>query len=139
MRQVQEEELSALLDGELDSQRAEEVRALVQADPALREQLDALAMLDARLWRAGAQAAFSPEISFSAGAVSEAPAWHWPAGLVVVLALIVVRLLPKLVELPIFGIGLQLAAFAAIVLIIIGMTRESEPLVNSAFGKGVGA
>jgi anti-sigma factor RsiW len=54
MKKVQEEELSALIDGELSPQRAEEVRLMVQADPALRAQFAVLGKFDAQLWRAGA-------------------------------------------------------------------------------------
>lgn len=139
MRQVQDEELSALLDGELDPRRAEEVRALIQADPALRAEFDTLAKLNAQLSVAAEQMAFMPEVSFSATATSKTPSWHWGAGLAVVLALVVVRLLPKFVEQPVFGIGVQLAVCAAIAIIVLGMARESEPLASPAFTKGIGS
>lgn len=136
MREVQEEELSALLDGELDPQRVNEVRTLIQSDPGLRMQLDALTKLDARLRRLGKQAAFSPDVSFSAEGVSETPAWQWLTGTAVVLLLITVRLLPKLVELSLFGLALQLAACAAMVFIIIRMAREAEPSRTPTLGAG---
>jgi anti-sigma factor RsiW len=139
MRQVEEYELSALLDGELDPQRAEEVRACIESDPALREQFNALKQLDARLRRTAEQARFVPEIAFPAEPAGEAPAWQWAAGLAVVTALIGVRLLPKLVELAVFGLALQLAACAAIAFVVIGMAREPQPLAIPAFGKGIGA
>jgi|GEM_PF-2685452 len=139
MRQVEEYELSALLDGELDPQRAEEVRACIDSDPALREQFNALNQLDARLWRTAEQARFMPEISFSAEPAGEMPAWQWAAGLAVVVALIGVRLLPKLVELAAFGLALQLAACGAIAFVVIGMAGEREQLAAPAFGKGIGA
>lgn len=135
MRQVQKEELSALLDGELSPQRAEEVRARIEADPALREQFDALVHLDARLRRAIEQVAFIPNVVLSIGRASEIPAWHWPAGIVVVLVLIGTRLLPKLAELPLFGVGVQVAACAAISFIVVRMAREAESLATSGFGK----
>ena len=53
MTQVREEELSALLDGELEARRAEEVRASIAADPALRDEFAALARLHAGLTNAG--------------------------------------------------------------------------------------
>jgi anti-sigma factor RsiW len=139
MRQVRDEELSALLDGELDSQRAEEVRACIEADPALREQFNALMQLDARLCRAAERARFMPDITFSAAPVRETAAWHWPAGLAGVAALVGIRLLPKLVELPLFGLALQLAACGAIAFIVIRMAREPEPVAIPALGKGTGA
>jgi anti-sigma factor RsiW len=139
MRQVEEYELSALLDGELDPQRAAEVRACIESDPALRQQFDALTQLDVRLRRSAEQARFMPEIAFPAEPAREAPAWQWAAGLAVVVALIGVRLLPKLIELAVFGLALQLAACAAIAFVVIGMAREREPLAVPAFGKGIGA
>lgn len=139
MRQVRDEELSALLDGELDPQRAEEVRACIEADPALREQFSALTQLDARLCRAAEQARFMPDITFSAAPVRTTAAWQWPAGLAAVVALVGIRLLPKLVELPLFGLALQLAACGAIAFIVIRMVREPEPLAIPALGKGIGA
>lgn len=138
MRQVQDEELSALLDGELDWQRAEEVRALIQADPALRQEFEALGNLHSRLLRVGEQAAFTPDL-VPADAVGETPAWEWAAGISVVLSLITVRLLPKLVELSLLGVGLHLAACAAIVVFIIGRAREPQPLTAPALPGGTGA
>jgi anti-sigma factor RsiW len=139
MRQVRDEELSALLDGELDPRRAEEVRALIQADPALRAEFDALAQLDSRLSAAAAETAFTPEVSFPESETSGSPAWQWGAGLAVVVALIIIRLLPKVVELPLFGIGLQLAACAAIAIVVLAMARESEPLASPGVTKGIGS
>ena len=131
MKQIQDEELSALLDGELDAQRAEEVRARIKADPALRKEFDALARLDQRLSYAAEQAAFLPELSFPEKAGTERPAWHWKAAIVVVLALLVARLLPKLAELPLIGIGLHVAAIVAISAIVMTMARETNPKARS--------
>ena len=139
MTQVRDEELSALLDGELDARRAREVRAAIEADPALREEFAALAGLDGWLRGAAEEAAFMPDVAFPAAVASEAPAWRWPAGVVVVLALVAARLLPKLAELPLFGIGLQLAACAAIALIVVTMARDTGPPATPAFGKGIPA
>jgi anti-sigma factor RsiW len=133
MRPVQDEELSALLDGELDPQRAEEVRTLIHADPALREEFGALLRLDARLCNAVEQVAFEPRVTFPAPAVSATRAWHWPAAVSMVLALVGIRLLPKLVELSLFGFGIQIMACAAIASLVIRMAREPEPQAARAF------
>jgi anti-sigma factor RsiW len=127
MRQVQIEELSALLDGELDPGRAEEVRAGIEADPLLREEFAMLVRLDARLRGAAERTGFMPEVSLPVDATSKASVRRWPIGIAGVLALIVARFLPKLTELPLFGFGLQLAVCAAIVFIVIAMARETEP------------
>ena len=135
MKQVQEEELSALIDGELSPERAEEVRLMVQADPALREQFAALGKFDALLWRAGEDAAFSAEIIFPADPLVASRIW--PLGIGVALALVIIRLLPKLLELPTLGVSLQLMAGAAILFVIIKMTRELESSGNFAYEKGI--
>jgi|SRR5690606_33942725 len=139
MKKVQNVELSALLDGELDSQRAEVVRSAINGDPALREEFDALAQLDARLRSAAEEAAFMPDVSFPAAAARQASAWHLAAGVAVVLALIVARFLPKLTDLPLFGIGVQVAACAVVSFIVVRMVRETEPLAAPVFGKGIRA
>lgn len=139
MKQVQEEELSALIDGELSPERAEEVRVMLQTNPALREQFAVLGKFDAQLWRAGEDAAFSAEITFPAKPLVTGSVRMWPLGIGVALALVVIRLLPKLIDLPTLGVSLQVAACAAILSIIIKMTRELAPSGNAAFGKGISA
>jgi len=126
MRQVQDEELSALLDGELEPQRAEQVRARIEADPALRKEFGALVRLDARLRGMAAEAAFVPDISFPGNAGDKASALRWPVGIAVVLALVTIRFLPKLIVSPVFGLGLQVAACAAISFIIIKMAMDPD-------------
>ncbi len=62
MKPVEPEELSALLDGELDARRAREVALQMQQDPSLRREFDALSTADAD-WRAAADgAAFVPRV-----------------------------------------------------------------------------
>jgi anti-sigma factor RsiW len=139
MKQVQEEELSALIDGELSPQRAEEVRLMVQADPALRAQFAVLGKFDAQLWRAGEDAAFSAEITFPTEPLVARPFPMWLLGIGVALALIVIRLLPKLLELPTLGVSLQLVAGTAILFFITKMTRELATSGNAAFETGISA
>lgn len=137
MKQIQDRELSALLDGELDSERAAVVRAAIDADPALRKAFGSLVRLDTRLRSAADEAAFMPDVSLPAAAEHEVSSWYWPAGAVAVLALLVARFLPKLAELPLFGISLQVAGCAAISFVVLRMVRETEPLSSAAFGEGL--
>jgi anti-sigma factor RsiW len=139
MKKVQEEELSALIDGELSPRRAEEVRLMVQADPALRAQFAILEKFDAQLWRAGEDAAFSAEITFPAEPLVARAFPMWLFGIGVALALVVIRLLPKLLELPALGVSLQLVAGTAILFFITKMTRELATSGNAAFEKGISA
>lgn len=136
MRQVEHEELSALLDGELDAQRAQEVRAAIGADPALGREYNALARLDERLWSSVEEAAFAPTVSFPREVATHSPAWRWAVGFVAVLALLATRLLPKLVEEPFFDVGLHVAAFAAISVMVITLARETQPFATGAFREG---
>lgn len=62
MKPVEEAELSALLDGELEAARARQIEAQMAEDPALRREFEALASADAT-WRAAADAAaFTPAV-----------------------------------------------------------------------------
>jgi anti-sigma factor RsiW len=125
MTKIQDGELSALLDGELDSGRAEIVRSAINGDPMLRDEFDALTRLDVRLRGAAQDASFMPDVVFPAAAAHEAPAWYWRAGAVVVPAVIAARFLPKLAE-PLFGLSLQIAVCAAISFIVVRMVREAD-------------
>lgn len=62
MKPVQAEELSALLDGELEPGRAREVEMQIAADPALRAEFEALSEEDAVCRAAAKAAVFSPEV-----------------------------------------------------------------------------
>lgn len=102
MRPVEPAELSALLDGELSPDRADQVRQALATDPTLRRQFERLAALDVR-WRSAAElAAFRPHVT--------APA-RSRAGVLVgtALALVTLRLVLKLLP-PGIAIGLELLA-----------------------------
>ncbi|MCX7011938.1 MAG: hypothetical protein NTW86_05120 [Candidatus Sumerlaeota bacterium] len=69
MKPIDPMELSALLDGELSPERADQVRRAIAQDELLRREYEELAALDADL-RARAQAAtFAPRVSFPEAAV----------------------------------------------------------------------
>ena len=127
MRRVQEQELSALLDGELDIERADEVRARIKSDPALRREYELLARLDARLSRAAADATFVPDVTLPVHAPRKISFKEWTTGIAVVLALITVRFLPKLIDLQILGVAVQLAACAGIAFLVMRLANETEP------------
>lgn len=64
MQPIEPAELSAYLDGELDSNRARDVAIALATDPALRARYDALANVDAA-WRTAVLAAqFTPAVQF---------------------------------------------------------------------------
>jgi anti-sigma factor RsiW len=117
-RPVEEFEISALIDCQLDPGRASEVRSAIEADPSLRAQYQRLAAADQAWTAAGRSAGFMPAVILD----RTAPA---PSSLIAATAtlgflLAVVRLLAKAfpLDLPV-GIlvhGLMLAVVVAAVL-----------------------
>jgi anti-sigma factor RsiW len=125
MTQVHDEELSALLDGELDEREAARLRARIAADPALRREFEALQRVHDRLGEAAEQLAFMPDIVVPQ---AERPAvGAWMAAAAGVLALLAIRFLPKFVDLAVVGIAVQVAACAAIAFVVIRMARQVGP------------
>ena len=121
-----DEELSALLDGELDEHEAARIRARIAADPALRREFEALQRVHERLGEAADQLAFMPEIVIPQ---AERPAvGAWMAGAAGVLALLAIRFLPKFVDLAVVGTAIQIAACAAVAFVVIRMARRVGPL-----------
>lgn len=113
MKPIELAELSAFLDGELDSVRTSEVEAALASDSALREEFNTLASVDAE-WRSVARTAvFAPNVQLSRNAVFAGP-WLLTVAVVVVLA--AVRFVPKFIDVPEFGFllhGLTLALVVA--------------------------
>ncbi|MBI4581169.1 MAG: hypothetical protein HY718_15815 [Planctomycetes bacterium] len=122
MNPVDPAELSALLDGELTPSRAAEVRAAVDADPALRAEFDQLQALDAACRSAAATATFPPQVAVPAAH----PSWSWTAIGVAAVLLLIVRLAPKLLDLAAAGVLLNAAALAVAVVWLVRLTRGHE-------------
>lgn len=127
MKDVQDQELSGLLDGELSAARAAEVRARIEADPRLRREYEALVRLDAQLCRTAEDATFVPDMSLRMRATRETSSPQWPVAVAIVLALVAIRFLPKFAEASLLGLGLQLLAGAVIVFQIIRMVHDTAP------------
>ena len=109
MKPVSPEEISALLDGELSPDRAEEVRRAMAEDQALREVYRQLADLDRDLNSYAAACQFSPHLAWP----SRSPALDVSLG-AVALALLAVRILAKTLAFgP--GLGVQCVALALVV------------------------
>jgi anti-sigma factor RsiW len=93
-RPVEEFEVSALIDGELDPTRAAEVRAAIEQDPALHAQFLRLSEAD-RAWAGAAKLAqFRPAVAWEIASPSPGSAHAW---VVTALALTMVlgRVIPK--------------------------------------------
>lgn len=108
-------ELSALLDGELDPERASMVRQAIASDPVLRAEFEMLKRLDRTVAEAAAAAAFEARVVIP----EKVPQSHLlrsvAAFVPVLCALPVVYLLPKLLYLALStSIFLHIIPFALI-------------------------
>lgn len=124
MTQVLPEELSALIDGELDPGRAAEVRRRIEADPDLQAAFDALRVRDER-WRTAARtAAFAPEVL----PVRTRRSGRWLAGLAVAAALVGLRLAVRAIDAAAVAFALQaLVLFAVLCAVASAARPERRP------------
>lgn len=131
MNPVQPEELSALLDGELDPARAAEVRTQIQMDPALRKEFESLSGNDV-VWRAAADSvAFTPDVDLSlsaeAHALSAGEGTRWLAALAVTLGgLVVVRSVLKLTGSGAWGLALPAVSLLVLIALVVWLARMSS-------------
>lgn len=120
MKPIEPAEISALLDGELSGQRADEVRRAIAEDESLRQVYEKLADLDGDLKACAAQAAFRPRVSI------RAPSALGVRVLAMAALMLLVRLTVKLLP---FGLAevLELAVLALVVgWLLTGLLRASE-------------
>ena len=128
-RPVEEFELSALIDEELDPTRAAEVRAAIEQDPALHEQFLRLLQADRAWARAARSAQFRPAVACqpAAPAASRAHAWVITA---LALAMVTGRVIPKVQPVDLGAAiliqGLILAGLIAAVVWISGQAIPQE-------------
>src|SRR6185369_8336753 len=98
------EELSALLDGELNPTRTREVEMQIAADPELRGELQLLRESDARWRAAAATAAFEPALR-SRDAANRPR--RFLAATTLIVTLTAVRMAAKLTNSLVVGFGVQ--------------------------------
>ena len=109
MRPISPEEISALLDGELMPQRAEEVRRAVAEDERLRQIYEQMAGTDSALSAFATACKFEPHVSLP----SISPVLGFPV-YAVALGLLIVRILAKVLPFA-PGIWLQALVIALVV------------------------
>jgi len=126
MNDIRSEELSALIDGELDATRATQVRAAIAADPALRADYEALARLDMGLRGAADASRFAPDIDLPRASTAARTVRDWAILPVVTLGLLLVRLMPKFIDLAALGWLLQIAVASAILFMVVRMASERD-------------
>lgn len=129
MIEVQPEELSALLDGELDPARAAQVRAQIEQDPQLRQEFANLSANDAA-WRAAAIPAtdFAPAVTLPVHAAAQSPAGDAKGGWLPALAvatgiLIAVRTVLKLSGSDALGLALPLASLLLLIPLVVWLAQ----------------
>ena len=122
---IEPHELSGLLDGQLDPQRAAEVRRAIEVDPGLRAEFDRLSALD-RAWSLAArQAAFRPQVAWPRD--RGAPALRVAAVALALGALVAVRLLPKVLDSAfVHAMALHGLVLAGLVAGLVWMARDID-------------
>ena len=110
VKPVEPWELSGLLDGELSSARAAQVRAAMESDAALREQWETLSRYNQKWSDSATKASVAVRVNL--------PTTRWPQAAAVLagILLLVVRFVPKFTA-PTIGLLLQ---GAALVLLLVG-------------------
>jgi len=121
MKPIEPIELSGYLDGELEPDRVRELEAVLDRDPALRADYEALANAD-RDWKSAARlAAFVPNTQLQLSK----PFTHSPFALAAVLALLVVlRMTPKLTDVFAWGLVLHATVLGIALHWVVRMARE---------------
>lgn len=132
MNPVQPEELSALLDGELEPARALEVRAQIAIDPALRLEFETLSAADAAWWVAAGSGAFVPDVKMPSHVERETGTGD--AGWLTVLAatigiLIVARIVLKLAGSEALAFGLPAIS---LILLLVGVVKFAGSMRETA-------
>jgi len=128
MKDVQSEELSALLDGELDAERARQVEMQIAADPTLRMEFEVLRNSDAAWRHAAATAMFAPTVWLPASA---RPLGQISIAVMLAGVLIVLRIAPKLMGSLVFGFGLHAVSLSVLLIALVwleqaGPTQEHK-------------
>ena len=121
MTPVRPEELSALLDGEMDVEREREIRAQLAASPELRAEFEMLSQLDGKSRAAAATATFSPSIRMSA---AHAPRLRTVVIVLVVSMLLLVRLVPKFFDALTLAWTLNMAALVLVLTVTVWLLRD---------------
>lgn len=135
---VRPEELSALLDGELDPARAREVRAQLETSPALRSEFEALSVADSA-WRVAAGAsAFTPRVELPAPREKEADAgttvWLLPAVAMAISILILLRIMLKLTGSDAWMVGLPAVSLTLLLIGVVWLVRTESRVASNAPG-----
>jgi len=123
MTRVQPEELSALLDGELNPQRTREIEMQIAADPEWRRELQLLRESDARWRAAAATAAFQPVVRLRDASDRFR---RFVAATTLIVMLTAVRMAAKLTSSLVLSFGVQAVVLVVLLAAIIWFADASE-------------
>jgi anti-sigma factor RsiW len=132
-RPIEEHEVSALIDGQLDRQRAAEVRAAIRQDPALGAEYERLQAADRRWASAARTADFLPRVSLDRPSPSPDRATAWLVAALGCTA-VAARLLPKVlpVDLPV-AVGIHTLALIAVLAAVAWLSRTTPNATDAEF------
>lgn len=120
-------ELSALLDGELDPERASVVHRAIAGDPALRAEFELLERLDRSVAEAAATAAFQARVVIPKGIPENRLPRSIAASGLLLAALPVVHFLPKLLDLALpMSMLLHFSTFALVMAWTVRLVMRSD-------------
>lgn len=129
---VDESELSGLLDGELDPERAAAVRRAIENDPALKAQFEQLTKLDGACRRSAEQAAFAPRVVMPTAPSSQAEnsfQINSASVAAALIALVAIYFAPKMLSGLVVGMSLHVVALVVVLWII---SRVARPKIAEA-------
>ena len=138
MNPIDEAELSGLLDGELDPERAAFVRQAIDRYPALKAQFERLSKLDGSCRRVAAQVSFSPRVVLPA-----APSPHvehgfeikGPTVAIALLGLVAIYFAPKILSGLLIGMSLHAGALVAVLWMISRAVSRNEMRCKLRFNR----
>ena len=125
MSPIDPAELSALLDGELTPSRADEVRAALEHDPALKAEFEQLRQFDDTCRQAASTASFQPLVTIGV----QPDAWSWAVPVMLGGAILTVRFLPKMWDLAMLGPLLHIVVLAIVLWWIVRLASRDAPLL----------
>ena len=128
MNLIDEAELSGLLDGELDPERAAIVRQAIGRDPALKAQFERLSKLDGSCRRVAEQASFSPRVVLPvtpSPEIENSFPIQGSSAAAALIGLVAIYFAPKILSGFLIGMALHALALAAVLWMISRVVRRT--------------
>jgi len=131
IRPVDDFEISALIDGELEPVRAAEVRAAIEQNPGLRDQFLHLTEAHQAWTQAARSADFVPRAAWDALSPRLSCTYGWVTAALALLA-VVARIVPKVVSLDLAAAMLiHGLALAGVMVVVVWISGRALPTKDS--------